>query len=67
MTDATDEELDRLELADWRRRVSDLYAEVRAAAATNPGAAWDRWREVREWLYQNHSQSPVPAAERRGR
>jgi uncharacterized protein (DUF1684 family) len=64
VTEATEDELDKLELADWRRRVSDLYAEVRASAATNPGAAWDHWREVREWLYRNHSQSPVPAAER---
>jgi uncharacterized protein (DUF1684 family) len=59
-----DDELDKLELADWRRRVSDLYAEVRATAATDPSAAWDHWREVREWLYRNHSQSPVPAADR---
>ncbi len=64
MTEDTDAELDKLELADWRRRVSDLYAEVRATAATNPSAAWERWREVREWLYRNHSQSPVPAADR---
>jgi uncharacterized protein (DUF1684 family) len=55
---------DHLELADWRRRVSDLYAEVRARAATDPGAAWDHWRAVRETLYREHSQSPVPAAER---
>jgi uncharacterized protein (DUF1684 family) len=64
VTEGTEEGLDKLELADWRRRVSDLYAEVRASAAANPSAAWDHWREVREWLYRNHSQSPVPAAER---
>jgi uncharacterized protein (DUF1684 family) len=64
VTESTDDELDKLELADWRRRVSDLYAEIRATAATTPSAAWERWREVREWLYRNHLQSPVPAAER---
>jgi uncharacterized protein len=65
VTEATDEdELEKLDLADWRRRVSDLYAEVRAIAATNPSAAWAHWREVREWLFRNHSQSPVPAADR---
>jgi uncharacterized protein (DUF1684 family) len=57
-------ELDRIELADWRRQVSDLYAEIRAAAATDPEAAWNHWREVREGLYGEHPQSPVPAAER---
>jgi uncharacterized protein (DUF1684 family) len=59
-------ELDRIELADWRRQVSDLYAEVRATAATDPEAAWNRWRAVRESLYREHPQSPVPAADRAG-
>jgi len=58
------DDLDRLELADWRRRVSDLYSEVRARAATDPRAAWERWRATREELYRGHSMSPVPAAER---
>jgi uncharacterized protein (DUF1684 family) len=57
-------EPDHIELADWRRRISDLYAEVRAMAATDPEAAWRRWREVRESLYRDHPQSPVPAADR---
>jgi uncharacterized protein (DUF1684 family) len=64
VTDTSESELDKLKVADWRRRVADLYFEVRATAATDPGAAWQRWREVREWLYRNHSQSPVPAADR---
>ena len=59
-------ELDRIELADWRRQVSDLYAEVRTTAAGDPEAAWNHWREVREALYREHPQSPVPAAERTG-
>jgi uncharacterized protein len=57
-------ELDRIELADWRRRVSDLYAEVRSTAAADPEAAWNQWRSVRESLYRKHPQSPVPAADR---
>jgi uncharacterized protein (DUF1684 family) len=60
----TSEELDRLELADWRRRVADLYTEVRAIAATDPRAAWDHWRETRERLYREHPMSPVPPASR---
>ena len=51
---------ERLDLADWRRRISDLYAAVRAEAATDPEAAWRRWRETREDLFRTHPQSPVP-------
>jgi uncharacterized protein (DUF1684 family) len=56
----------RLWLADWRRRVAGLYADVRAIAANDPPAAWERWRADREALYRGHPQSPVPAAERDG-
>jgi uncharacterized protein (DUF1684 family) len=55
---------DRLGLADWRRRIADLYAEVRSTATADPAAAWARWREVREQLFRSHPHSPVPAAER---
>ena len=57
--------LERLELADWRRRVSDLYASVRAEAEDDPEAAWEVWREAREAMFRTHSQSPVPPAGRR--
>lgn len=53
-----------LELSDWRRQVAELYVDVRERAATNPEAAWDRWRAVREALYRGHPQSPVPSANR---
>ncbi len=55
---------DRLWLADWRRRVSTLYSEVRAMAASDPAAAHAHWRAVRERLFREHPQSPVPAAVR---
>jgi uncharacterized protein len=67
MTDdptATATDLDRLDLADWRRRVADLYTEVRARSVADPRGAWDTWREIREWLYREHPMSPVPPAER---
>lgn len=51
---------DRLTLADWRRRVATLYAEVRAMSATDPATALAHWRAVRERLYREHPQSPVP-------
>ncbi|HEX5826620.1 MAG TPA: DUF1684 domain-containing protein [Candidatus Limnocylindrales bacterium] len=53
-------------LADWRRRIAELYAEVRILAASDPATAWEDWREERELLYRTHPQSPVPAAAREG-
>jgi uncharacterized protein (DUF1684 family) len=49
---------DTLDLLDWRRQVSGLYAEVRASE--DPEKAWSRWREVRDDLFANHAQSPLP-------
>jgi uncharacterized protein len=46
-----------LELLDWRGRVFDLYAHVRAS---DPRAGWARWREVRAELFRDHPQSPSP-------
>src|SRR5260221_9186646 len=53
-----------LQLADWRRRVADLYAEVRRLAGTDREGALDLWRATREQLYREHPQSPVPATKR---
>jgi hypothetical protein len=61
---ATTATRDRLWLADWRRHVFELYAEIRATAVTDPPAARETWRREREALYRGHPQSPVPAAER---
>jgi len=55
---------DRAWIADWRRRIAALYAEVRALAVTDPGAALAHWRAVREGLFREHPQSPVPAPAR---
>lgn len=55
---------DRLTLADWRRRLAALYAEVRAMAASDPAVALAHWRAAREWLFREHPQSPLPSAER---
>jgi len=59
---ADDRALDLLALADWRRRVFDLYRDVRAAA--DPAAAWRTWRAGRDGLFAGHPQSPRPAEER---
>jgi len=53
-----------LSLADWRREIADLYAEVRAMAEDDPEASWTLWRDVRERLFRTHPQSPVPPADR---
>ena len=55
-----------LDLLDWRRRVADLYAQVRAAAASDPPAALARFREGRDELFGSHPQSPIPEADRAG-
>jgi uncharacterized protein (DUF1684 family) len=53
--------VDLLDLLDWKRRVFELYAEVRTAATADPEAAWRRWRDARDELFRTHPQSPVPA------
>jgi uncharacterized protein len=63
-TSAGDGASELLELADWRRQVAELFAEVRALATSNPEAAWRHWRDRRDDLLRKHPQSPVPSAER---
>lgn len=46
-----------LEVADWRRRVSALYANVREA--TDLFAAHDEWRRGRDELFARHPASPL--------
>lgn len=46
-------------LADWRRQINDLYAEIRSIE--KPLAAWTLWYETRSRLYKHHAMSPVPA------
>ncbi|MDQ3723483.1 MAG: DUF1684 domain-containing protein [Actinomycetota bacterium] len=50
------------QLLDYRRRVAELYAEIRAGA--DPRAAHARWCAARRELYATHPQSPLPEAER---
>jgi uncharacterized protein len=64
-TDAAGRDLtDTLQLADWRRQIADLYAEVRLLSATDVEAALELWRATRERLFREHPQSPVPADKR---
>jgi hypothetical protein len=58
--------IDRLSLADWRRRVADVYAGVRRMARDDPRDAWEHWVAAREALFRDHPQSPVPPERRAG-
>lgn len=53
--------MDSLELLDWRRRISELYARIRQS---DPRQAWELWRQARDDLFRNHPQSPIPLQER---
>jgi uncharacterized protein (DUF1684 family) len=52
----------RLELLDWRRRVSELFAELRRRSPDAETLAWFRARK--DELLRTHTQSPLPAEER---
>jgi uncharacterized protein len=49
-----------LSLLDWRRRVNELYADVRRISSEDPCDAHRVWRERRDDLFASHEQSPVP-------
>ena len=53
---------EELHLLDWKRRVFESYASVRASP--DPRAAWNEWRSVRHDLFHSHPESPVPESER---
>ena len=55
--------IDELSLADWRRRIAELYSRIRAA--TDRRAAWTTWVEARNELFRAHPQSPLDATARR--
>ncbi len=44
-------------VADWRRRVFELYGRIRASA--QPQDAWEQWREARDEMLRTHEQSPL--------
>ncbi|HEY6961655.1 MAG TPA: DUF1684 domain-containing protein [Gaiellaceae bacterium] len=56
--------MDELDLLDWRRRVFELYADVRRTRDAEAG--WRLWRDTRDELFASHPQSPLPPEERAG-
>jgi uncharacterized protein (DUF1684 family) len=51
----------RLELADWRRRVAEMYSTVRQL---DPEQGWKAFRTERDWLLKTHAQSPLSQSQR---
>jgi uncharacterized protein (DUF1684 family) len=49
---------DVIDLLDWKRRVFELYRQIRVAP--KPAEAWEAWRKARDHLFATHPQSPVP-------
>jgi uncharacterized protein len=60
---ASDKARDVLALLDWRRRIAQLYAQVRAEA--DPQSAWRHWRRTRDGLFKRHQQSPLEPKQQR--
>ncbi len=50
--------MNELTLLDWKRRIFELYAEVRADDDAERG--WRHWRLVRDELFASHPQTPLP-------
>ena len=50
---------DPVAIADWRRRVAQMYAEVRRIAASDPEAAHGVWVQQRDELFATHPASPL--------
>ena len=55
--------MDAFDIADWRRRVFALYAEVRS---TDPATGHGRWRTARDELFATHPASPLLPEDRDG-
>ncbi len=51
------------DLWDWRRKVADLYAAIRAMS--DPRQAWQHWRDERDALFMTHPQTPLDRQIRR--
>ncbi|MCA1644071.1 MAG: DUF1684 domain-containing protein [Chloroflexi bacterium] len=51
-----------LELLDWRRRMAEVFAELRRRPIDATTLAW--FRASKDALFRDHAQSPIPASER---
>lgn len=53
---------DPFDVADWRRRVAEIYADVRRISVDDPAAAHAIWVQRRDELLAEHPASPLDAA-----
>ncbi|MGB1250407.1 MAG: DUF1684 domain-containing protein [Candidatus Promineifilaceae bacterium] len=53
--------MNKLQLAEWRHRVAELYAEVRAVPFGERESAWHHWRKTRDLLFWTHPLTPLNA------
>ena len=53
-----------VQLADWRRRVAEIYARWRTESTADPEAATQTLRQARDELFRSHPQTPLPVNER---
>ena len=51
--------LGALQIADWRRRVTGLYAGVRQLSVHSPKSGHELWRSGRDELFAGHPSSPL--------
>jgi uncharacterized protein len=51
--------LDALQIADWRMRVFEIYAQVRELSQDDPAAGHALWRAERDELFAQHPSSPL--------
>ena len=56
--------MQEIDLLDWKRRIFELYRQVRHQSVTDPHAAWTLWRATRDDLFRTHPQSPLPEKSR---
>ncbi|HSF80399.1 MAG TPA: DUF1684 domain-containing protein [Anaerolineales bacterium] len=55
---------DPIALADWRRSVAELYANVREVSRHNPVQAWHEFRLSRDQLFKRHPSTPLSLQQR---
>ena len=50
---------DPMSLADWRRRVAEMYGEIRRLGPAGAPNAWSLFRSTRDHLFANHPQTAL--------
>lgn len=58
--------LDSFSLAQWRRTVAEMYADVRRCGTAEPQITWERFWAARDDLFLNHPLTPLSTEQRQG-